>query len=59
MNKPQHKLKLKFIDMPEGWIPTKADRDRAHEAGVFYPDETQKVLKRLVIALELSEYGAL
>ena len=51
--------KPKFIEMPEGWKPTKEDRDRAHDAGVFYPDETPKVLKRLVIALELSEYGAL
>ena len=45
--------------MPPGWTPTKEDRDRAHDAGVFYPDETEKVLKRLVIALELSEHGAL
>ncbi len=53
------KPKLKFIDMPEGWTPTKEDRDRAHDAGVFYPDETEKVLKRLVEMMELSEYGAL
>ena len=53
------KPRLKFIDMPEGWKPTKEDRDRAHAAGVFYPDETEKVIKRLLIVLELSEHGAL
>ncbi len=45
--------------MPANWMPSKADRDRAHSAGYFYPDETEKVLKQLVLALELSEYGAL
>jgi hypothetical protein len=59
VNEPQNRSKLKFTDMPDGWTPTKAERDRAHDAGVFYPDEMEKVLKRLVLALELSEYGAL
>jgi len=53
------KPRLKFIDMPEGWTPSKEDRDIAHDHGVFYPDETEKVIKRLLIALELSEYGVL